>query len=138
MVTLHFWSYFHEQRGFIDILPFDKLSSKEPICSLLKNHKILHEYNKRMNIKRVWKMRLRNAKILVISFLILMYKMYLSCLYGYDDIFLCKDSKLIQHTFNHIIGYHILTIIYDDHQKDHEIKYKTLSDETKWQPTNTI
>ena len=39
-------------------------------------------------------------------------------------IFLCKDSKLIQHTFNHIIGYHILTIIYDDHQKDNEINTK--------------
>ena len=32
----------------------------------------------------------------------------------------------------------MLTIIYDDHQKDNEIKHKTLSDETKWQPTNTI
>ena len=79
-------------------------------------------------------MRLRNANILVISFLILMYEMYPRL----PLRVLCKDSKFIQDSFNHIIGYHILTIIYDDHQKDNEIKHKTLSDETKWQPTNTI
>ena len=65
-----------------------------------------------------------------------MHEMYPSCLYVIS--FLYKDSKFIKDSFNHTIGYHILTIIYDDHEKAHEIKHKTLSDETKWQPTNTI
>ena len=62
----------------------------------------------------------------------------MKCILAARRYFLCKDSKFIQDSFNHIIGYHIPTIIYDDHQKDNEIKHKTLSDETKWQPKNTI